>query len=138
MARETRAGDAAYRATPQDPFRILVVCVGNVCRSPLAERLLLSRLGAGFEVRSSGVRALVGEPMDPTVARLATELGADPTSFVARQFEPDQAEWADLVLVATRDLRSRVLAEVPTALRRTFTLLEAGRLVTAVSAPEPT
>ena len=49
-------------------YRVLVVCVGNVCRSPLGERLLAARLGDGFEVTSAGVGALVGEPMDPEAA----------------------------------------------------------------------
>ncbi|GMA87571.1 hypothetical protein GCM10025868_28210 [Angustibacter aerolatus] len=52
------------------PARVLVVCTGNVCRSPLVERLLRQRLGTdAVDVSSAGTQALVGEPMtDPAAA----------------------------------------------------------------------
>ena len=54
---------------PMTGFRILFVCVGNVCRSPLGERLLAARLPADrFEVSSAGVGALAGAAMDPEAA----------------------------------------------------------------------
>ena len=49
-------------------FRVLFVCVGNVCRSPLGELLLAPLLPDGFEVSSAGVGALVGQPMAPEAA----------------------------------------------------------------------
>src|SRR5688500_16845956 len=59
-----------------EPYDVLVVCEGNLCRSPLAERLLTSRL-AGGEVRvaSAGVHAVVGAPMDASAAAELTRLG---------------------------------------------------------------
>jgi protein-tyrosine phosphatase len=113
------------------PFRILVVCIGNVCRSPLAERLLRLRLdqllGEGaflVEVSSAGVRALAGRPMDDRSASELVRLGGDPTGFVAKQLSEAMVENADLVLTASTMLRSRVLAHSPRALRRTFTIVE--------------
>jgi protein-tyrosine phosphatase len=112
-------------------FDILVVCLGNVCRSPLAERLLRLRfeqmLGDGasaVRVTSAGVRALVGDPMNENSAAELQRLGGDPSGFVARQVTGLVAGEADLVLTATRDLRSRVLEEAPRALKRTFTIRE--------------
>ncbi|HSP60467.1 MAG TPA: low molecular weight phosphatase family protein, partial [Ornithinimicrobium sp.] len=60
--------------------RILVVCTGNVCRSPLVERLLQDgldeRWGTGrFVVRSAGTGALVDHPMDERSAEVLTGLG---------------------------------------------------------------
>jgi protein-tyrosine phosphatase len=113
-----------------DPFRILVVCIGNVCRSPVAERLLASRLPAGkFDVSSAGVGAMVGYAMSRYAAAELRSYGGDPTGFSARQLTPELVEGADLLLTATRDLRSQVLAEAPGALRRTFTILEFAALV---------
>jgi len=107
------------------PFRVLFVCIGNVCRSPVGERLLASRLPAdGFEVSSAGVGAMVGYAMSRYAAAELKAYGGDPTGFAARQLTPEMIENADVLLTATRDLRSQVLAESPGALRRTFTVLE--------------
>jgi low molecular weight protein-tyrosine phosphatase len=119
-----------------EPFEILVVCLGNVCRSPLAERVLRLRLdellGDGspaVRVSSAGARALVGQPMDEQAATELRRLGGDPDGFTATQLTAAAAEGADLVLTATRELRSRVLEEAPRALRRTFTIRELAALL---------
>lgn len=109
----------------QRPFRVLFVCIGNVCRSPVAERLLAARLPADrFSVSSAGVGAMVGYAMSRYAAAELQGYGGDPTGFAARQLTPELIEEADVLLTATRDLRSQVLAESPGALRRTFTVLE--------------
>ena len=99
-------------------FRILTVCIGNVCRSPLAERLLRLRLAeaglaASYDVTSAGLRAMVGHPMEPTAAGELTRLGGDPDGFVARRLTAQMANEADLVLTATTDVRRRVVEEAP-------------------------
>ena len=114
-------------------FRILTVCLGNVCRSPLSERLLtvtLASLGAGsaFEVSSAGTHGLAGQPMEPNAAAQLVALGGDPSGFVARRLDQQMVESADLVLTATVRIRQAVLQVAPTALRRTFTLLEFAEL----------
>jgi protein-tyrosine phosphatase len=117
------------------PFDVLVVCVGNQCRSPLAERLLskwlTEELGTSdlARVRSAGTGAVPGTPMDPAAAAELTRLGGDPSGFASSPFVPRQATEADLVLTATRQLRSRVLEEAPRALRRTFTIRELASLL---------
>ena len=112
------------------PFRVLFVCIGNVCRSPVGERLLAARLPAGeFEVSSAGIRAMVGYGMSRYAADELRSYGGDPVGFAARQLTPEIVEQSDLVLTATRALRSRVLADAPGALRRTFTILELAALL---------
>lgn len=117
-------------------FAILIVCLGNVCRSPLAERLLRLRLeqqvessASSFTVSSAGVRALVGEPMNERSAAELVRLGGDPSGFVSTQVTTPLVMQADLVLTATRDLRSRVLEDTPRALKRTFTVREFAALM---------
>ena len=106
-------------------FRVLFVCIGNVCRSPVGERLLAARVPADrFVVGSAGVGAMVGYAMSRYAAAELEAFGGNARGFAARQLTPDLIEEADLVLTATRDLRSQVLAENPGALRRTFTILE--------------
>jgi protein-tyrosine phosphatase len=119
-----------------EAFEILLVCLGNVCRSPLAEQVLRMRIGellpdgdGAVHVASAGVRALVGQPMDPNAAAELRRLGGDASTFRARQLTGEIAGRSDLVLTATRALRSRVLEEAPRALRRTFTLREFAAIV---------
>lgn len=119
-------------------FRVLFVCIGNVCRSPVGERLLAARLPVDrFEVASAGVGAMVGYAMSRYAAEELRAYGGDPTGFAARQLTPEMVEGSDLVLTATRELRSQVLAEAPAALRRTFTILEFAALVDQAEATTP-
>ena len=114
------------------PLGILAVCIGNVCRSPLVERLLARDLADAplkFEVSSAGIHALAGEPMEPHAADQLRALGGDPEGFVARQLEAWMVKDAALVLVATEHVRQRVLEEAPTGLRRTFTVRELAYLL---------
>ena len=80
---------------------ILVVCVGNICRSPMAEGLLKRALQeqGGFTVESAGLGALVGHPADDFSIELMNQLGQDISKHRARQIHPDMVRDADLVLV---------------------------------------
>lgn len=124
-------GGQVYRV-PVPAFRVLFVCVGNVCRSPLGERLLRSKLPEGFEVSSAGMYALAGQPMSPRAAAQLEQYGGDPAGFEARQLDSSIALGSDLILVATAELRSQVLAEWPALLRRTFTVREFAALLDVV------
>jgi protein-tyrosine phosphatase len=122
--------------SPDDgPLRVLVVCVGNRCRSPLAERLLQQRVDAvapgRVRVGSAGTIGPDGHPMDADAAAELVRLGGDPAGFVSRRLTPDLAAGADLVLTATADLRQRVVALSPRALKRTFTLAELAAILAA-------
>ena|SRR5690625_2604462 len=121
----------AYRSG--DDFTVLVVCTGNVCRSPAIERLFRSAFGsAGITVHSAGTGALIGEPIQPPMARLLEERGVDGGSFAARQVTEEQVDSADIILTATREHRAAVVEQVPSAIRRTFTVREFARLVDRV------
>jgi protein-tyrosine phosphatase len=105
--------------------RVLVVCEGNICRSPATEVLLRDGLGngSGIEVASAGLGARVGEPVDESVRRLlrARGLSADGR---ARQLTPDVVRGAQVVLTMTAAQRAAVVSRVPAAVRRTFVLGE--------------
>jgi protein-tyrosine phosphatase len=110
--------------------RVLVVCTGNVCRSPYIERRLAQLLGGtGLVVSSAGTRALVGAPIEPGSAELLERAGADAGGFAARQLTPAILAEADLVVAATQRHRSDAVALNPRVLRRTFTLGELADLL---------
>ncbi|NEM05946.1 low molecular weight phosphatase family protein [Geodermatophilus normandii] len=119
-------------------MHILFVCTGNLCRSPVAERLaavwaresLADHPGlADLEIGSAGVRARAGQELDPASARALEQLGGDPQGFRSRPLTVDLMNGAGLVLTMTREHRREALRLDPRGLRRTFTLPEAADLL---------
>jgi len=96
---------------------ILVVCVGNICRSPMAEALLKRELREqdGFTVESAGLGALVGYPASEFSIELMDELDLDITAHRARQIHPDMVSAADLVLVMEAGHKRAIDDADPTA-----------------------
>ncbi len=97
-------------------MEILVICTGNICRSPMAEGLLRHMLAAraikGVQIRSAGTHALDGRPAEPHAVEAARELGADIAAHTARSLDSEMVMAADLVLVMESwqaELAGRVL-----------------------------
>ncbi|MGO4247967.1 low molecular weight phosphatase family protein [Paenarthrobacter sp. RAF54_2] len=115
------------------PFRILTVCTGNICRSPVAERLLQAGLDqvsdAKFEVRSAGTRAMVGEPIQPLSADIIRTFGGNAANFKARQLTPAMLRHSDLILTMSSRHRPEVLQLDSSLLKRTFTIREFARML---------
>ncbi|MEV7281163.1 protein-tyrosine-phosphatase [Streptomyces sp. NPDC093111] len=129
-------------------FRILHVSTGNVCRSPITERLtrhalsdrLGDPLGGGLIVESAGTWGHEGAPMEANAELVLADFGADHTGFVGRELLDEHVIRADLVLTATRDHRAQVISMGHSAGLRTFTLKEFTRLVRAIdptTLPDP-
>ncbi|MEU5548876.1 phosphotyrosine protein phosphatase [Micromonospora sp. NPDC047793] len=129
------------------PFTVLHVCMGNICRSPMAERLLTLAVGqrlARRDLDPGRVEELLhshsagtggwhaGEEMNPPAARQVTTRGGTVSGFAARKLRSDHIDAADLVLTATADQQEYVVALRPDAAARTFVLGEFGRLLTAL------
>ena len=103
--------------------RILVLCEGNHCRSPLAEALLREALGPQVEVRSAGLGALVGHPAHPeTQAILQEAHHLDGTAHRGRQLTPEAALQADLILVMDRSQKDACERLAPATRGRVFLL----------------
>ncbi|ROH91953.1 low molecular weight phosphotyrosine protein phosphatase [Stagnimonas aquatica] len=77
--------------------RILVICTGNICRSPIAEGLLKARL-SGKQVWSAGTMAMVGHGADPYSVEVSAEYGLDISAHRAQQLTLPMLQNADLVL----------------------------------------
>ena len=123
---------AFHQAGPQnisgfDPLyeRILVVCTGNICRSPIGEFLLrdtLVKAGRKPEVRSAGVGALVDHPADENAIAIMAERGIDLGPHRAQQATVALCRWAELVLVMESHHRE-ALGDIDPAVRgKTFLL----------------
>ncbi|WP_022890737.1 low molecular weight phosphatase family protein [Agromyces italicus] len=117
-------------------FRILTVCSGNICRSPLAEQLLRAGLAQipGVEVSSAGTIAMVDSGMPAQAAALSARFGAtDASAHRARQLDEQLIRGADLVLGLAREHRRAIVEHVPAATRKAFTLREFAHLAAAVT-----
>jgi protein-tyrosine phosphatase len=122
-----------------DVFRVLHVCTGNICRSPLAEHLmrdgLRKRLGDDaqrFVVESAGTWGHTGSPMETYALSTLATYDVDGAAFAARELVAEHVVAADLVLGATREHRAAAVVLHPRAAARTFTLREFARLTAAV------
>nr|WP_167368528.1 low molecular weight protein-tyrosine-phosphatase [Pseudomonas frederiksbergensis] len=96
--------------------RVLIVCVGNICRSPTAESLLRRALvHSDIEVSSAGLAALVGKPIEPTARAVLEEHGHVPDEHQGIQLTPQAVSEADLILVMEQRHVSGVLNIAPEA-----------------------
>ena len=123
------------------PGRVLTVCTGNICRSPLLERVLQRELdqrwGTGaYAVTSAGTHGLEGHPMDERAAAVLRTLGGSPHGFIARRLRPRMLTDVDLVLTASLAHRARVVGAHPGVLRRAFTFREFAALANTVTDEE--
>ncbi|CAO96369.1 arsenate reductase/protein-tyrosine-phosphatase family protein [Erwinia tasmaniensis] len=77
---------------------ILVVCIGNICRSPTGERLLNSAMPEK-RIASAGLKAVVGSPADATASSVAEQHGMPLQEHVAQQLTSEMCRDNDLILV---------------------------------------
>ena len=126
------------RSDEELALHLLFVCTGNICRSPTAERLAAAYAAQSgvpdFVVSSAGTRAVIGYPIHRDAAVVLQDLGGDASDFAARQLTAKIASGADLVVTMTTAHRDAVLEVAPQKLHKTFTLIEAARLVSECGA----
>ncbi len=105
--------------------RVLFVCTGNQCRSPMAEALLRAKLpeDSRIQVASAGTIGNGTPPPDHAV-RLMAERGLDIEDRPSRPLDHEMLEEADLVVAMARQHLVEVGAMAPAALERSFTLTD--------------
>ncbi|CAM4221153.1 low molecular weight protein arginine phosphatase [Paenibacillus phoenicis] len=107
-------------------MRILFVCTGNTCRSPMAEGMLrkLARdRGLDVEVRSAGVAAMKGASISRHAEAVLRDRGIKDT-FESTPLYAELAEWADLILTLTQGHKRQVIHSFPETADKIFTLKE--------------
>lgn len=104
--------------------KVLVVCIGNICRSPTAEFLFRQRLGeeSKVQVSSAGLGAVVGHGIERTALELLHEHGIDGGRHKARQLDRSLLRSADLVLAMEREHVASMTRMAPEASGKVFLL----------------
>lgn len=125
----------AEEASPRPT--VLTVCTGNICRSPLAESLLRTRLAElDLRVHSAGTQALVGHGMTEPAQRVAAQRGAAAAvtaAHRARLLTEPLLDDADLILTMTAEQRDYAVQMLPRRLHRIFPVREFARLAQGVT-----
>ena len=106
--------------------KVLVVCVGNICRSPMAEAMLQHALkdNTDVTVTSAGLGALAGHAASAHAVALMAERGLDISRHEARQLTPDMISDSDLILVMEQGHRRAIDSVEPTARGKIYRLCE--------------
>lgn len=106
--------------------QILVVCIGNICRSPMAEGLLKKSL-PDVQVCSAGMAAMVGHGADPIAVEIMADAGMDISGHRARMLTDALVREADLVLVMDSLQKQQISQQYPYARGKIFRLAEAAK-----------
>ncbi|MCG8910197.1 MULTISPECIES: low molecular weight protein-tyrosine-phosphatase [Pseudomonas] len=102
---------------------VLVICAGNICRSPTGEHLLRRNLAqTGIQVSSAGLTAVVGHPLERHALATLQRHGQAPREHQARQLTPQLLQASDLVLVMEHRQLQDVIRLSPVSRGKTFLL----------------
>jgi protein-tyrosine-phosphatase len=116
-------------AAEAESKRMMFVCTGNTCRSPMAERLAKQKLQkegrSDFEVLSRGLNVgSIGEPMTNEARAAVRASGADADGHAALALANSDVIWADVILTMTSAQAGELLQRFPAAKGKVFTLGE--------------
>lgn len=106
--------------------KVLFVCTGNTCRSPMAEALLKDMASEQFEVKSAGLYAVDGQDAYPHVKTVLEKRGI-PIQHHSQKVTPELVNWADLILTMTQGHKAALIQQYPEKIEAIMTLKEAAQ-----------
>lgn len=106
---------------------ILVICIGNICRSPMAEGLLKEAL-PGKTINSAGLAAMVSQAADPFSIQIMQQNGIDISTHRARSISARLVSDADLILTMDLEQKRTVETQYPNSIGKVYRLGEFGNI----------
>jgi protein arginine phosphatase len=103
--------------------RILFVCTGNTCRSPMAEAILKSKKIDGLEVKSAGIYAATGSEASAHAKQVLRSHHIE-HNHSSTMLNIESVQWADLILTMTGSHKNAILQQYSGASGKVFTLKE--------------
>jgi len=119
--------------------KLLFVCTGNVCRSPMAEYLFRHRAAnrTGWTAQSAGLLAAPGAPASPLAVEVLAEWSIDLSPHRSRPFTEEMANAADLIVVMTDQHRRDVCGSHGVPQEKVALLTSFGTQKGTVDIPDP-
>ena len=119
--------------------KLVFVCTGNTCRSPMAEGLLRNLLPAdcGWEISSAGICAANGWPASENSVEALSEKGIDISGLTSQTLTPDRIAEADLLVTMTQGHRQAILEVAPKSEGKVFLLKSFGTAKCAADICDP-
>lgn len=106
--------------------QVMVVCVGNICRSPMAEGLFRVAIPQ-VKIHSTGLSAMVGHGADPIAVQIMSGVGIDISAHRARMVTDASVRDADLILIMSEQQKQQLATQYPSARGKIFRLGEADK-----------
>ena len=103
--------------------RILFVCTGNTCRSPMAEAILKNKKIDGLEVRSAGIYAATGSEASAHAKKVLEDNQIE-QQHSSNLLDRDTVQWAGLILTMTGSHKNAIQQQYPETFAKVFTLKE--------------
>ncbi len=97
-------------------MRVLIVCTGNTCRSPMAGGLLrkiASQKGVPVEVRTAGLAHHANTRVAEKAVAVMEEIGIDISDEYSKPVTPEALEWADIIIPIQRNHGAHLLEDNP-------------------------
>ena len=105
---------------------ILTLCIGNICRSPIAQALL-AREFPDMTVWSAGLGALIGRPADPLSVEIAAAHGLDLSAHRGQQLAGWMCQKAELILVMEQSHKTQLEQQYPLTRGKVYRLGDIGK-----------
>ena len=125
--------------TSEKKKRLIFVCTGNTCRSPMAEGLLKALLGENptWDIASAGVYASSGHPASPHAIAALREKGIELSDHQSQPLTPERIHQADLLITMTQSHCDAVLSIAPESKQKVFLLKSFGIAQCAADITDP-